>query len=202
MRLKLDLTLSEKIFFCSDTHAFHKNICAGTTEWDCSPSKLRRFQTPEEMTEEMADNFNSVIPEDGYLFHTGDFSFAGKENIKRFREMLNVKNLVLITGNHDHHIEKGDYDYLFTVREKYMHLSVGKELNLILFHHPIQSWDGMGKGFYHLHGHQHWTANDRFGNGRMMDVGVDGGALFPYSLNQIVGLLEHRKSVDPKDHHI
>lgn len=77
--MKLNSDLIDKVFFTSDTHAFHINITRGTSSWGTNGEfKLRDFDTPEEMTAQMADNFNSVIPEDGILFHLGDWSFAGE----------------------------------------------------------------------------------------------------------------------------
>jgi calcineurin-like phosphoesterase family protein len=165
--------------------------------------KVRDFDTPLEMTQKMADNFNAIIPEDGILFHLGDWSFAGKQNIEIFRNMLNVKELHLITGNHDEHIEKGLYDHLFTTRQKYLEVEIGS-INLILFHFNINSWNNISRNSYHLHGHQHWTGNQRFGNGRKMDVGVDGNDLKPYRLLDVINLLKDRQPVDESgsDHHI
>ncbi len=149
----------------------------------------------------IADNFNAIIPEDGILFHLGDWSFAGKQNIEIFRNMLNVKTIHLVTGNHDEHICKGIYDHLFTSRQADLKMSVGGLL-FHLYHHPIKSWDGLGRGSYHLHGHQHWTGDTRFGNGRMMDVGVDGNDLKPYKLSDVVNLLRDRVHVpEGVDHH-
>jgi calcineurin-like phosphoesterase family protein len=190
------------------THAFHKNIVRGTTEWSIDERQLasgnvlgvRDFDTPEQMTEQMAKNFNELISEDGILFHLGDWSFGGEQNIPKFREMLNVKEIHLITGNHDHFQERGKYDHLFTTRQKYLELEVEK-MTFCLFHFPIASWNGIRKGWYHLHGHQHWTDENRFGNGRMMDVGVDGNDLKPYKLTDVIELLQDRRFVTDKDDH-
>jgi len=98
--------MSKNIYFTSDTHAFHKNICKGTSEWgETGEFRLRDFSTPEEMTEEMAARFNSIVKEDDTLYHLGDWSFGGIQNIWNFRRMLNCRNIHLILGNHDHHIE-------------------------------------------------------------------------------------------------
>lgn len=200
--MKLDLDLLNKIWICSDFHANHVNICRGTSTWGTNGEfKLRDFDTPEEMTAQMADNFNSVIPEDGILFHLGDWSFAGEQNIERFRNMLNVKEIHLLTGNHDPHIEKGNWDHLFASRQKYLELEIGKQLKFCLFHFPIASWNDIRKGSFHLHGHQHWQGENRFGNGRMMDVGVDGNNLFPYKLTDVIDLLKDRRFVAENDHH-
>lgn len=200
--MKLNIDLLDKIWLCSDTHAFHVNITRGTSSWGTNGEfKLRDFDHWQEMTERMADNFNSVIPEDGILFHLGDWSFNGKAKIETFRNMLTVKEIHLITGNHDVHIEKGEFDHLFTSRQKYLELEIGKQLKFCLFHFPIASWNNIRKGSFHLHGHQHWQGEHRFGNGRMMDVGVDGNNLFPYKLTDVIDLLKDRRFVAENDHH-
>ena len=194
------------VFFTSDTHAFHKNIVRGTTTWDINSRtgnelKVRDFADPDIMTQTMADRINSVVPSNGILFHLGDWSFAGEPNIKRFRDMLDVNTVHLITGNHDHFQERGNWDSLFASRQKYLEVNIN-HLNFCLFHFPISSWNGVGKGVYHLHGHQHLVGDDRFGNGRMMDVGVDGNDLYPYRLTEIIDLLKDRRHISNNDHHV
>lgn len=204
--MKIPFELLNKIYVASDTHGFHVNITRGTTSWDASRQgtgnqlKVRDFNTPDEMTQYMADQFNSIIPEDGILFHLGDWSFAGKHNIEIFRNMLNVQTIHLITGNHDENICKGGYDHLFTTRQTELKLRIGG-MFFHLHHHPFESWDGLGAGSYHLHGHEHRTGDRRFGNGRKMDVGVDGNDLAPYKLTDVIDLIKDRQFIDPFNHH-
>lgn len=206
--MKLNANLLDKVYICSDSHAFHVNITEGTTNWTIDERQLasgnvlgvRPFINPMVMTSQMAKNFNEIIPEDGILFHLGDWSFGGEDKIKMFRDMLNVKEIHLITGNHDHHQEAGKWDNLFTSRQKYLELTIGK-LTFVLFHFKISSWNGINRGWYQLHGHQHWTGDLRFGNGKQMDVGVDGNDLKPYKLTDVIELLKDRRFNDPNDHH-
>lgn len=206
--MKLSFELLNKIWFTSDSHYGHKNIVRGTTEWTIDQRQLasgnvlgvRDFDTVEEMNQRLIDNFNSLIPEDGILFHLGDWSFGGEQNIPKFRNELKVKEIHLITGNHDCFEERGNWDHIFTTRQKYLELEVGKMV-FCLFHFPIASWNGIRKGWFHLHGHQHWQGDNRFGNGRMMDVGVDGNDLKPYKLTDIFDLLKDRRFESTKDDH-
>lgn len=206
--MKLNINTLDKIYVTSDTHAFHKNITRGTTSWTIEDRGMangnvlgvRDFDTPEEMTEEMARRFNALIPEDGILFHLGDWSFGGEQNIPRFREMLDVKEIHLITGNHDHHIEAGKWDHLFTSRQKYLELEVGS-LAFCLFHFRISSWNNIKRGWHQLHGHHHWQWDLRYGNGKQFDVGVDGNNLYPYKLTALIHVLKDRIFCDENDHH-
>lgn len=199
--MKLSIDLLDKIYVTSDTHAFHVNITRGTSNWgDAGEFKFRDFDHWEEMTEQMVQNFNSAIPEDGILFHLGDWSFNGRDKIEIFRNRLKVKTIHIITGNHDEHIEKGDYDHLFTTRQKYLELFIGSQ-QFNLFHFNISSWNNINRGAFHLHGHQHWRGAQRFSPGKCMDVGVDGNNLSPYKLTDVIELLKDKKKYDPNDHH-
>lgn len=199
--MKLKFEDLDRVWVTSDTHAFHVNITKGTSSWGTTGEfKTREFNHWQEMTEKMADNFNSVIPEDGILFHLGDWSFNGKDKIETFRNMLNVKEIHLITGNHDEHIQKGIFDHLFTSRQKYLELLIGS-MQFNLFHFNINSWNNISRGAFHLHGHQHWQGDKRFSDGKCMDVGVDGNNLFPYKLTDVIDMLKYRKKYDENDHH-
>jgi len=99
-----------KIFITSDTHYNHSNIVRGTTQWDLSGQtkgnqSVRDFDTLEEHNNALVNGINSVVGEDDVLFHLGDWSFGGLDSIFSFRKRLNVKNIHLCFGNHDHHIK-------------------------------------------------------------------------------------------------
>lgn len=104
--MKITLQNNQKLFFTSDTHFHHTNICAGTTEWT-EGRNYRPFPSLEEMDKVIVDNINSVVGEDDILIHLGDWSFGGKEQIWEFRKQIKCKNIHLVLGNHDHYI-KGD----------------------------------------------------------------------------------------------
>lgn len=100
-----------KVWFTSDTHYNHSNICKTTTQWnidEISEGHLgyRNFNSLEEMNNCLVNTINKYVGEDDILFHLGDFSFGGIEYIFEFRKRINCKNIYLILGNHDHHIEK------------------------------------------------------------------------------------------------
>jgi hypothetical protein len=95
----------------------------------------------------LTNGINSAVGQDDILFHLGDWSFGGFEMIEQFRNRINCKNVHIILGNHDHHIERDREDIrrLFTSVNQYLELEVKsfgsltlklrikkKELNLIL----------------------------------------------------------------------
>lgn len=208
--MKIQINKKQKLFFTSDTHFGHKNICRGVSFWP--PESTRNFETVQEMNEEMLSNINTVVGEDDLLFHLGDFSFDGFESIEFFRRQIKCKNLHLLLGNHDHHIRK-DHDgirSIFSSVNDYLHLQVniqeGKDTVkhfFVLCHYPIASWDGLRSGTMHLHGHVHFHEENVVGPGRMLDVGMDGHGLKVWSLDDVLRLLEYRPKVSmfSQDHH-
>jgi len=203
-------TKQSKIWFTSDTHYQHKNICKGVSNWD-EESYTRPFDTLEEMNEAIIRNINLVVGKDDILFHLGDWSFGGFEMIEEFRNQIECENIHLILGNHDHHIERnrGSVQNLFKSVSHYQNITVEREeeesfkkYQMILSHYPIGSWQDLSRGSIHLHGHVHFTPDKKIGPGRMMDVGMDGSEEFrPYSLSEILGIVGSRgiKGVNLKE---
>jgi calcineurin-like phosphoesterase family protein len=153
-------------------------------------------------------NINELVGKDDILFHLGDWSFGGFEQIQIFRDSIFCKNVHIITGNHDHHIErnKDNIQSIFSSVNKYLDLDVswdtGKQ-RFALMHFPIASWDNMARGAIHLHGHVHFEADKRIGLGKMMDVGCDGNNLYPIEMNEVLRLMKNQpiKSMFKFDHH-
>ena len=211
--MKLVLEKNQNIFFTSDTHYNHTNICRGTSKWDTRRA-TRDFNVIHHMNQVLVDNINKVVGENDILIHLGDWSFGGIESIAEFRNRIVCKNIHLILGNHDHHIErnKEDVQRLFSSVNHYVNLDLRRPINkattekfkFILMHFPIASWDNMNTGVIHLHGHVHLPPHLRIAEGKAMDVGVDGNGLEPLSLNEIVSIMKDRpikKLALPKDHH-
>jgi calcineurin-like phosphoesterase family protein len=211
--MKIILKPEQQLFFTSDTHYSHKNICRATTEWIDVEDKTRDFKSLDHMNNTIVNNINNRVGENDVLFHLGDWSFGGFEKIKEFRDRIICKNIHLILGNHDHHIEK-DRDSirsLFSSVNHYLDLEVydsnfGKfdQNRFILMHYPIASWIDMNKGTMHLHGHVHLPPHQAVGQGKVMDVGMDGHDMEVVSMRFIINRLRHQpieNLVLPSDHH-
>ena len=199
------------VWITSDTHYNHKNICRGVSDWRTEdgivPEKQTRdFPNLEKMNDMIVNNINDVVGQDDILIHLGDWSFGGFDSIRTFYDRLICKNIHLILGNHDEHIEKNKEDVqgLFLTVSHYETLCIGKQ-KFRLMHYPISSWNGLSKGVIHLHGHTHLPTHLRMGQGKRIDVGIDGHPSFrPYHiLREIVPLMEKQpiKSDMSNDHH-
>ena len=214
--MKIVLNKGQRLWFTSDTHYNHANICRATTNWTDADSVTRDFSSLEKMNEELVYWINHNVAQDDILIHLGDWSFGGFEKIEEFRSRLVCKNIHLTFGNHDHHIRnnKGDIQDLFSSTHDYLPLdvrrpsAVGKGMmdkyTFVCMHYPIASWDGMNDEVIHLHGHVHLPPHLRVADGRAMDVGVDGNGLKPISLDEVLSIMKGRsvkKLCLPKDHH-
>jgi len=204
------LLTTGKVYITSDTHFGHKNIVRGVTNWRTQDGEIpvdstRDFQTIEQMNQRLIDGINGVVGQDDTLIMLGDVSFGGFDNIGIFLERLVCHNIHLILGNHDTHIDR-DRDFVqkrFLSVQHYLEVNIeGKDF--VLCHYPLQSWNGLNKGIIHLHGHVHLPENRKFGNGKRLDVGVDGNGMDPYSISDIIKMMDKRlKGSDMSgDHHL
>jgi len=212
--MKLVLKPHQNLFFTSDTHYNHKNICSGTSEWGRGSNLTRKFDTLDEMNSNLVDNINSVVGEDDILVHLGDWSFGGFDSIEEFRNRIICREIHLVLGNHDHHIQrnKNGIQRLFTSVSEYLYLNVSRpnggktdKFSFVCMHYPISSWNNMNRGVPHLHGHVHLPHDLRVSEGKAMDVGVDGNHLTPISLDEILGIMLKQPISSlklPKDHHV
>ena len=218
MKVKIDI--GQQIYFTSDTHYAHKNICRSVSNWrdangDVPIHNTRDFKSLDHMNDCIVNSINSMVGEDDILFHLGDWSFGGFENIEEFRNRIYCKNIHLILGNHDHHIERNreDIQRLFSSVNEYLRLSVSinsgtpmyrGDYDFVLMHYPIASWHNMNDGVIHLHGHVHLPPDKKLSQGKAMDVGMDGNRMQPYSINEIINIMNKQpiaKLTLPEDHH-
>lgn len=183
----------KNIWVTSDTHAFHSNICRGTTQWEPA-DRCRDFDTPEEMTKHLANNINFLVHENDVLIHLGDWSFGGHKNIEVFREMINCKNIVLLLGNHDHNIvRKTEYQSLFTWIGRVNEFRVGNQL-IRMSHYPEESWNQIGRNSLMLHGHCHGSLERKLPN--RFDMGVDCHNYWPIHIDEIVSWTTNFQATD------
>ena len=228
------------IWFTSDTHYGHKNICRGVSDWN-NLEGTRDFQTISEMNDKIVENINSVVERDDILYHLGDWSFGGPINICKFRERINCENLYIVPGNHDHHIINNtnlqykwirefngpldqwlEWDDDFATKEECLkacdsyyipyrlkysnaqdfftevlppifNLKYNKKL-IVLSHYPIESWECKSQNSIHLHGHCHHALDSSIENtfGRRMDIGIDWEEFRPYSIDEILIIMQKR----------
>ena len=187
------------IWFTSDTHYSHSNIAGkSVSRWQRG---YRDFNSVWEMNQTLVDSINKYVKEDDVLYHIGDWSFGGIDNIKLFRDSLICQNIHLIKGNHDDNIEGHQID-LFSSVQDVLTLKLGK-MTIFLSHYSHRVWLGSHKSTIHLYGHSHGSIP---GIGKSMDVGVDVaykmfGEYRPFSIDDIIRIMDKRE-IHKIDHHV
>lgn len=189
------------IWFTSDTHYGHTNIAGpDISRWK---SGYRDFKTVHQMNQILVDGINKYVKEDDVIYHLGDWSFGGEQNILNFRHSIACKNIHLILGNHDEHIESNieEYSkYFLTIKDSFKGY-IGKTY-FHLDHCAHRVWFKSHKGSIHLYGHSHGSIPDF---GKSMDVGVDVaykifGEYRPFNIVDILRIMDKRE-VQKVDHH-
>ena len=209
--MKFDKLLTTgTVWITSDTHYHHKNICRGVTNWRTQDGKIpthstRNYQDLDEMDSVIVNNINQKVGPNDTLIHLGDVAFGGFEMIGQFLDRLVCKNIHLVLGNHDQHILKNrdDVQDRFLSVQHYLETRI-YDVDFVLCHYPLQSWNGLNKGVIHLHGHVHLSVQNKWGNGKRLDVGMDGNSMYPYKITEIVHMMDRRsiKSEIDDDHHL
>lgn len=209
--MKFDKILTTgRVWVTSDPHYNHKNICRGVTNWRTQDGEIpvnstRDFHTIDLMNNVLVDNINSKVGQNDTLIMLGDVAFGGFESVRIFLDRLVCKNIHLVMGNHDHHIRNNREN----IRDMFLSVSDYLQVHIdgadfVMTHYPFESWNGLNKGVIHLHGHVHLPASRKWGKGKRLDVGVDGNNLYPYSITEIVHMMDKRKIVPEMegDHHL
>jgi len=214
--MKIELKQGQRLWFTSDTHYNHANICRATTNWTGADNLTRDFSSLDRMNDELVYWINGYVGQNDILIHLGDWSFGGFESIKAFRDRIVCQNVHLVLGNHDHHIQrnKDNVQSLFSSVHEYLYLEVKRpgrskkeamdRFTFVCMHYPIASWNNMNNGVIHLHGHVHLPIHLRVADGKAMDVGVDGNCMAPISMEDVLKIMDKQpiaKLTLPKDHH-
>lgn len=149
-------------FLTGCTHFGHANIIKLAS---------RPFDDVLQMDTALIENWNAIVKPQDTVYHLGDFALQGTDT-KPYLSRLNGK-VVLLQGNHD---PKGwGRDYM-TVR--------CNKMKAVLFHYPIEEWDGWFRGNVHFHCHTH--APDFVSGERRGNVGVDATDFRPIELAEAI----------------
>ena len=172
------------IYFTSDTHFYHKNIIRY-----CS----RPFGDVQHMNSELIRKWNEKIKPEDQVYHLGDFAFCGTGRALETLSALNGE-IFLIKGNHDQMSEvvRNQFtwikDYYYLTIKNFFGMDREYNAHIVLCHYPIESWDGMGHGTWHLHGHCHGSLK-RNTFGKRLDIGVDCHDYEPLSFFEVKDII-------------
>lgn len=188
-------------YFTSDLHIGHRKIMDY-----CPTSRASANNDLRLMKQLIIDGINSRVDSNDTLYMLGDIAFTTNEReVEEFLLSLNVQNIHLILGNHDHTIldSKHLQKYFRSIYD-YKQIKIGND-RIVMMHYPIESWNHKFHGSYHLHGHTH-ARNDHLNEdvhrgelsyqSRRFDVGIDGRTDFmPWSWEEIKEFIAHREAI-------
>ena len=159
----------KNIFFISDTHFGHANMLKFV---NYDGTRMRPFNSIEEIDELMIENWNKIIKPTDRVYHLGDVCYHCG-NRDQIMSRLNGKK-VLIKGNHDRD-QLGWYMKYFEDIRGTIHI----DGNYLLSHFPIHP-DSKGRFIRGLHGHIHAQTVMKtqpiiavYENGDTEDVGIE-----------------------------
>ena len=130
-------------FLISDTHFGHAGVCKFLR--NDGVTKLRPWDTPEEMDEEMVKRWNERVRPNDKVYHLGDV-VINRKHLTTLGRLNGDK--VLIRGNHDIFKLEDFTPYFRDVRG--YHVMNG----MILSHIPIHE-ESLGRFGVNVHGHLH-----------------------------------------------
>ena len=130
------------VFLVSDTHFGHAGVCRFLRD---DGTKLRPWDNPDEMDEEMIKRWNETVRPNDKVYHLGDV-VINRKALKTLDRLNGDK--VLIKGNHD----------IFRLEEytKYFRDIRGYHVmnGMILSHIPVHE-ASLGRFGTNIHGHLH-----------------------------------------------
>jgi len=129
--------------FIGCTHFGHENIIGLSN---------RPFFNVWDMNETMARNWNETVHDHDIVYVLGDFAWT---NQRYWSQKLKGRK-VLVLGNHDRR-DKYEGLGLFDQIVDYKMINI-EGTDFVLFHYPIEDWDGRWRGSIHLHAHTHSAA--------------------------------------------
>lgn len=199
-KLHIELQEGQKIFFTSDLHFGHRNICKPTFA-------NRPWEDEKEMDKELIQNYNNLVSSEDIVFILGDiFWFNDSRTIKKYLNQLNGKEIYIVPGNHDnmlgyHRVEDPRIHILkeeVVVWIKNYYKNSNKILEIYLSHCPMMTWPHRANGVINLFGHIHSGPRVNQDNsdkdiplweGQQYDVGVDNNSYAPIELENILKIL-------------
>lgn len=176
-----------KTYFTSDTHLWHKNILNFTD---------RPYNSVEEMTDDMIDEWNKQVNEDDLIYHLGDLCLGTFEQTVSILKRLNGK-IILIKGNHDyskHYKRINKLGLLHAYHEVGTTIKYNKH-QLWLTHYPLEI--GVRPRMWSIHGHIH---NEDSTDINQINVGVDSPHFKHKPFGELISLEELFEVIEQRNY--
>lgn len=172
------------IFFISDTHFGHQNICKFTRD---DGSKLRHWTDVDQMDSDLISKWNKKVGHNDLVYHLGDV-VMNRKKINIMAALNGRKRLIL--GNHD---TCSAHEYSNYFERIYGAL---KFEDMWLTHMPVHLETMFPRASVNLHGHLH--AKD-IPHAAYFNVSVEMIDYCPISLDELRSQIKIKKSKFPID---
>lgn len=211
------------IWITSDTHYWHTNMCLGSSVWqdksgcrdfnspkemsDALVNSINKYVMQEDTLYDLGDwsfggieniwNFRKRINCKNIYLVPGNHDHHIKKNklIECDTDWCynNIKNFLDLSLPCPEKISV-PAQQLFNILPELTKIVIDKQ-KFILSHYPIDEWEDMDRGSIMLHGHCHGNINDCETNTiyKRMDVGMDWKEFRPYSIDEIIKIMNKRK---------
>jgi calcineurin-like phosphoesterase family protein len=145
------------------------------------------------MDSHLIKKHNEVVGTDDTVVHAGDFCLKKNRKIAESYIKQLHGNHIFIRGSHDYWMSKKNIDIdtgpIIDIWEKNLPLD-GENQYIVVCHYAMREWPRSFHGSIQLYGHSHGSLPPV---GRQMDVGVDTNNFYPYSLNDVITVMNKVK---------
>lgn len=169
-----------KRFYIADMHFFHEKVIE-----NCG----RPYKTLKEMHDDIIVKWNKKVGKNDMVYIIGDVASPSNEDemtgVIEILKILNGKK-ILVVGNHDREsIKNFKFRKCFIDIKEYFRIYDGSK-KVVMFHCPMESWEGDKKGVIHIHAHTHNEPISKKEN--RYNAGVDVLGFEPKTLNELIEL--------------
>jgi len=177
----------KNIFIVSDTHFSHINICK-FKRLD-GETKVRPWDSWEEMNEELVKRWNSVVKQGDEVYHLGDVAFQNASHLKILDRLNGYKRLTL--GNHDR-FSLEEYSKYFKSIHMFAELP-----GLVLTHYPMHTGTILERYGVNVHGHIH---EKDINSGNHFNVSVENINYTPIEIDELrIKIAEKQEKYAPSE---
>ena len=185
------------IWFTSDLHFFHDRVL----EFHSKRKEIfgKDIQSAKEA---MITLWNSRVSKNDTVYILGDLAFGTVEDKRKLFIRLNG-NKVLVLGNHDKvpNKLKSYFNHITQIKnlkfKKSVYNFLHRDLEIIMCHFPMLTWEHKEKGSVMVHGHCHGKVDkiNEDSKDLRVDVGID-GKLANYDLVSLEKLANYINAVE------
>lgn len=162
--------------YISDLHLFHTAIIE-----KCN----RPFENIYDMNRTIIVNWIAKVNRNDTVYILGDVAMYHAKDTADILNSLPGKK-ILITGNHDrYNLAERSFRKCFDTVSSYMEIT-DQGRKVVLFHYPIEEWDGYFRNFYHLHGHVHNSDSNLKILQKRFNVSADVIGFTPQTLDELI----------------